>query len=210
MGYVNAPITDNLAFNFSAFANKQENYYTNVAGPVWPIWSYGGRLKLRWDITDHLSNTFTGSYQQVSDNAGLSFDETRVAPVFALDFPADPYSPKERKLDMVDFDAGAMLHNQLLADTIDWKMPWVETKLIGSIQRTKDADFVQTTFRHRAAADIAGSGSPVLPIRTPPSCSSCRRRTRRSATRFTWVGGLFYIYSTGGWPVHSTSSPRRT
>ena len=66
---------DSRAFNFSAFANKQENYYPNVAGPVWPIWSYGGRLKLRWDITDHLSNTFTGFYQQVSDNAGLSLTE---------------------------------------------------------------------------------------------------------------------------------------
>lgn len=196
LGYVNAPITDNLAFNFAAFGNQQSNFYTNVNGPVWPIWSYGGRLKVRWDITSNLSNTFTGSYQQVSDNAGLSFDETRVAPVFALAFPANPYSPKERKLDMNGFDAGAQLHNNLLADTIDWKMPWVETKLIGSIQRTKD-DFVQTTF-----------GTGPLPIllaqnRSPASQDTAELQFLSTpdtpfGDRFSWVGGLFYIYSTGG------------
>jgi len=196
LGYINAPITDNVAFNFAAFGNEQSNFYTNVKGPVWPIWSYGGRLKLRWDITSNLSNTFTGSYQQVSDNAGLSFDETRVAPIFALIFPADPYSPKERKLDMNGFDAGAQLHNDLLADTIDWKMPWVETKLIGSIQRTKD-DFVQTTF-----------GTGPLPILLAQNRSPADQDTGELqflstpdtpfGDRFTWVGGLFYIYSTGG------------
>ena len=149
--FVNVPVTDNLAFNLSGFANQQNNIYTNVAGPVWPIWSYGGRLKVRWDITSNLSNTFTGFYQQVSDNAGLSFDETRIAPVFAAGFQPDPFPPSERKLDDNGFASGAMLHNQLLSDTLDWKGSWLEVKAIGSVQRLKD-DFVQTTF---------GTGSPL-------------------------------------------------
>ncbi len=129
-----------------------------------------------------------------------------MAPVFALFFPADPYSPKERKLDMNGFDAGAQLHNNLLADTIDWKMPWVETKLIGSVQRTKD-DFVQTTF-----------GTGPLPILLAQNASPADQDTGELqflstpdtpfGDHFTWVGGLFYIYSTGGGdPFHFVAAP---
>jgi len=194
--FANVPLTDNLAFNLSAFANKQNNFYTNVAGPIWPIWSYGGRLKLRWDVTGNLSNTFTGFYQQVSDNAGLSFDETRIAPVFSAGFTADPYPVNERKLDDDGFDSGAMLHNQLLSDTIDWKEPRLEIKLIGSVERLKD-DFVQTTF---------GTGS--LPYLLAQNRSPANQDTGELqilstpdtwfGDRFTWVGGWFYSYTTGG------------
>ncbi|MDI3258129.1 MAG: TonB-dependent receptor [Sinobacteraceae bacterium] len=196
LGYINAPITDNLAFSLSAFGNKQTNFFTNVSGPTWPIYSYGARLKVRWDITSNLSNTFTGSYQQVSDNAGLAFDQTRVAPVFAAIFQPNPYPLKERKLDLVGFDVGGQLHNNLLADTIDWKLPWVEVKLIGSAQRSKD-DFVQATF---------GTGSlPYLLAQNRSPANQYTGELQLLSTpdtpfgdRFTWVGGLFYIYSAGG------------
>jgi iron complex outermembrane receptor protein len=194
--FANVPLTDNLAFNISAFVNKQNNIYTNDAGPVWNIWSYGGRLKLRWDITDHLSNTFSGFYQQVSDNAGLSFDETRIAPVFALAFQPDPHPPSQRILDNDGFASGAMLHNHLLADTIDWKAPWLEFKLIGSAQRLKD-DFVQTTF---------GTGAlPYLLARNRSPANQYTGELQILSTpdtwlgdRFTWVGGWFYSYTSGG------------
>ena len=194
--YANVPVTNNVAFNISGFANKQSNFFTNVDGPVIGIWSYGGRLKVRWDITSNLSNTFTGFYQQASSNAGLNFDETRVAPIFAAIIPANPYPPNERKLDFNGFNAGAVLHNDLLADTLDWKASWVETKLIGSVQRVKD-DYVQTTF-----------GTGPLPILLAQNFSPANQDTAELqflstsdtpfGDRFSWVGGLFYIYSSGG------------
>jgi iron complex outermembrane receptor protein len=194
--FANVPVTDSVAFNISGFASKQSNFFTNVAGPVIDVWSFGARFKLRWDIVSNISNTFTGFYQQVSGNAGFNYDETRVAPVFAAVFQPNPYPPSERKLDFNGFLAGGVLHNDLFADTLDWKANWVETKLIGSAQRSKD-DFVQTTF---------GTGSQ--PYLLAQNFSPANQYTGELqflstsdtpfADRFTWVGGLFYIYGSGG------------
>lgn len=206
LAYANVPVLNNVAFNISGFFNDQTNFYTNVAGPVIGIWSYGGRVKVRWDITSSISNTLTASLQKVSDNGGVSFDETRIAPVFASVFQANPYSPKDRKLDFNGFFAGAILNNNLLADTIDWKAPWVETKLIGSAQRTKD-DFVQTTF---------GTGTqPLLLARNYSPANQYTAELQLLSTpdtpfgdRFSWVGGLFYIYSSGGGnPFYFVAAP---
>jgi len=42
MLYANVPIAKGLAASISGFASDQRNFYTNTAGPIIPIYSFGG------------------------------------------------------------------------------------------------------------------------------------------------------------------------
>ncbi|MES0875443.1 TonB-dependent receptor [Sinimarinibacterium thermocellulolyticum] len=70
--YVNVPIGDSLAVAVSGFQGTRDHVITNVANPELPdLYTYGGRLKLRWDVTDDVVVSASGSFQQSSTDGGL-------------------------------------------------------------------------------------------------------------------------------------------
>lgn len=203
-GYVSAPITDKVAASLSLFANKQKNFYTNTAGPVIGIYSLGGRLKVRWDITDNLFNTFTASYQQVSNNASVIFENTRVAPFLAGVLPQDP---KADRIVSHDALAGARNNSHLFADTVDWKLPMVEIKAIGSAQRL-NVPFVGSDFDASAIPAVSAKSLVQRDNQYTGELQFLSTPGTPYSDVFSWVGGFFYIYTSGGLdPIEFTVAP---
>ncbi len=195
--YVNVPITDSIAASLSGFNIQQDNFVTNDTGPIIDVYSRGGRAKLRWQTTDDLAITLAGSYQKSSNDGGLSFENTRVAPILGgggLILPEDPKADRHLSFDSL---AGARTNSQLYSATFDWKLPVVDIKLIGSQQRL-DAPFVQ--------ADFDKSNLPIINIRSIKQLSKQRTAELQflsnaltpGADKFQWVAGLFYLDSSGG------------
>lgn len=196
--FVNVPIVPELAASVSAYAMDQNNYYSNTAGPIIPIYSFGGRAKLRWSIFDNLKLTLSGSYGGASNNDGLTFENTRVAPILC---PSGvcilPQDPKADRVVSFDSLAGAKINSYLGSATLDWKAPLLDLKLIGSTQRFS-APFVQ--------ADFDKSALPIVNIRAirevvPQVTAELQLLSNENTPfgdRFKWVAGLFYLKSSGG------------
>ena len=196
--YINVPIVKDLAASVSAYASDQRNFYTDTAGPIIPIYSFGGRAKIRWDILDSLKLTVAGSYGGASNNAGLTFENTRVAPILC---PAGvcilPQDPSPDRVVSLDSEPGAKINTYLGSATVDWKAPWVDVKLIGSTQRFS-GPFVQ--------ADFDKSALPIVNIRSirqvsPQVTGELQFLSNDStpwSSHFKWVMGVFYLKSQGG------------
>ena len=138
--------------------------------------------------------TVAGSYQQTSDNAGLTFENTRVAPDFAAVLPQDPKADRHVSFDSL---SGARNEADLISTTVDWKLPWVDVKLIGSDQRL-NAGFVQSDFDKSDLPIVNIFSVKQLSKQYTGELQFLSNNTTPFHERFKWVGGLFVIQSSGG------------
>jgi iron complex outermembrane receptor protein len=193
-GYFNIPLTEHIAASLSAYGTEQDNFYTNDAGSVIDVFTYGGRLKVLWDLTDDLSNTVTGSYDKMSNNAGFTFENTMPSPIVAGVplLPADPEADRHVFYD--DFQVGAENHLVLLSDTLEWRLPKVTFKGIGSYQKLT-TDSADATF---GAAPLALANQASTSKQYTGELQFLSNADTPFSDRLTWVGGLFYVYSKGG------------
>lgn len=196
--YLNVPITDGLAASLSAFSTQQDNFYSNDAGPLIDIYSRGGRGKLRWDVTDTLGLTLSGSYQESSNNGGLSFENTRVAPILCpggiCALPQDPKADRRVSLNSL---AGAETNSYLIAATVDWALNGLDTKLILSDQKL-DAPFVQADFDKSALPIVNIQSIKQLAKQRTAELQFLSNDESAYSEHFEWVAGLFYLESSGG------------
>ncbi len=198
MLYANVPIAKGLAASLSGFASDQRNFYTNIAGPIIPIYTLGGRAKVRWDVVDSLRLTLAGSYQAASNNAGLTFENTRVAPILC---PAGicilPQDPRADRVVSLDSEPGAKINSYLFSSTIDWKPGWVDFKFIGSTQRLS-APFVQADFDKSALPIINITSLRQVSPQVTGELQILSNDSTLFSSHFKWVAGLFYLKSSGG------------
>ena len=192
--YTNLPIADALTASVALFGDEQDNLYVNDAGDVIDVYSWGGRAKLRWDLTDEIANTVGVTYNKSSNNAGLTFENTLPAPRIngVSPIPADPQADRHVSYD--GFKVGAVNHSWLVSDTLTWTLPWLDVKGIGSWQELTSDD-VLATF---------GAGSAALASQNSTSTQVTGELQFLSnadtplSDRLTWVAGLFYIGGKGG------------
>ncbi|MDB5975305.1 MAG: outer rane receptor protein [Nevskia sp.] len=198
MLYANVPIAKGLAASISGFASDQRNFYTNTAGPIIPIYSFGGRAKVRWDILDSLRFTVAGAYQAASNNAGLTFENTRVAPILCpLGVCILPQDPKADRVVSLDSEPGAKINSYLFSGTFDWRPGWVDVKLIGSTQRLS-APFVQADFDKSALPIVNITSIRQVSPQVTAELQVLSNDNTLFSSHFKWVAGLFYLKSSGG------------
>lgn len=194
LAYLNIPMFDNLAATLSAYGNRQDNFYTNDSGPVIDIYSYGGRLKMVWDVSDTISNTVTASYDKTSNNSGLTFENILPSPRVGGVSVVPPDPSLDRHVSFENFSVGALNHSWLLSDALEFALQRVNIKVIGSAQKLV-ADGVDATF---------GAGDLVLAHQESPNSQYTGELQFLStddtpwSDRLTWVAGLFYYKSKGG------------
>lgn len=194
--YANLPITDGLAATISYFDNSRDNYYTNDApgGTVIDVYSRGGRAKLRWDLTDDFSVTLAASDQEASNNGGLAFENTRVAPVFSAVLPQDPKADRRVSLDSTP---GAQTEAELYSATFDWRTSLIDMKFIVSDQ-TVAAPFVRADF-DKSALPIINIESIVQESEQKTAELQFLSNAETPLSQYMeWVAGLYYIKSSGG------------
>jgi iron complex outermembrane receptor protein len=215
-GYVNIPILKNFAVSVSGFYNEHDNYYKNdyagddpEAGGVMPIYSRGYRFKARWDITDNFYITPSHSYMESSNNAGLSFENTRVAPILAAG-GANPVLQQDPKRDRhVNFDqvSGAQIDSHMTAVTSGLQTSLLDFKLIASDQRL-DAPFVRSDFDKGPEPIVSFTSKKQISKQKTAELQFLSNSDTPFAEKFEWVGGLYYIESSGGFdPLQFTAAP---
>jgi len=193
--YVNVPLVENkLAATFTAFTNERDNYYTNDVGEVIDVYARGGRLKLRWDITDDLAIILAGSKQEAANNGGLAFELTRPAPVLGAALPKDPKADRHVSFDSM---AGAETESELYSVTIDWRLSGVDVKFIGSDQELS-APFVRADFDKSALPIINIESIVQLALQKTAELQFLSNAETPFSEYFEWVAGLYYIESSGG------------
>ncbi len=192
--YLNLPISSSLAASVAAYGSTQDNFYTNDVGKVIDVYNYGGRIKLLWDITEDIDNTLSVSYNKLSNNAGLIFENTLPSPrIGGVSFVAADQKA-DRHVQYDGFFVGARLHSYLIADTLQWRLPLFDVKGIASYQNLVPED-VRATFGAGALALAQQNGKND---QTTGELQFLSNANTPFSDRFSWVGGLFYIDTVGG------------
>lgn len=192
--YLNTPITSTLAASITVYGSTQDNFYTNDSGQLIDIFSYGGRFKLLWDITDNIDNTLSVSYNKVSNNGGLNFENTLPAPRIGgiSAFPADPKA--DRHVDYPGFRVGARLHSYLFANTFQWRLSKLDFKAIASFQDLVPED-VRATF---GAGSLALANQSGRNEQRTVELQFISNSDTPYSEHFTWVGGFYFSDTVGG------------
>ncbi|MGQ0622896.1 MAG: TonB-dependent receptor [Panacagrimonas sp.] len=194
LGYINVPIIDSLAVSLAGFTNERDNYYTNDTGPIIDTYARGGRAKLRWEASDTLAFTLAGSYQEASNNAGLTFELTRPAPILGAALPRDPQADRHVRFDSL---SGARNEATLLSFTGEWNTSWFDTKLILSDQKV-DAPFVRADFDKGPLPIVNIESIKQLAKQKSAELQVLSNGDTPFAESFEWVAGLYYLESSGG------------
>lgn len=191
--YTNLPLTENLATSVSLFSTRQDNFANNSVGGTVGVYARGGRAKVRWNIASNLSNTFSASYQEISDNVGLAWNNTRPAPVLSAILPAASGDSFEISNNSA---GGSRATSYVIANTLNWELQYIDVKLVGSAQKQ----------RPLASADFDGTRIPVSKFTGErQSFGQYTAELQFNSNdetpfhdRLTWVGGFFYNYVDGG------------
>lgn len=195
--FLNLPIINGLGATISGYNEQHDTYVQNTAAPTTASYSRGGRVKLVWHALDNLSFNMSASYGEDSGNVGTgSFENTRVAPDFALLLPK--HGPLNYKTNE-NVTGGSVLDTTIFSAGADWKLPWVEFKAITSDQKETDnyeaydydgtpvplLSFNSTDeFFNQATAELQILSTPDTPF----------------AKEFSWVAGAYYLEGNGGFP----------
>lgn len=197
--FANVPVTDKLAFTVSGYDNSRDNYYTSInpnGDPVLDIFSEGYRFKGVWYASEDIDINLSYAHNKAASNAGLTLENTRPYPVIGgiAVLPADPKA--DRKINTTDQN-GAIIESDLLSGSIEWRMPWFDTKVIVSDQELS-ANFTQV--------DYDGTNLPIATFRSIKQISEQQtaelqilsNENSPFADKLTWVAGLYFLESEGG------------
>ncbi len=210
--YVNAPLTDGIAFNLSGFNNERDNNITqesSCCGGGVPVYARGGRLKLGFEMGSAFTLTLNGTYQEVSSNGGLAFQLVRPAPILSaggLVLTPDPAF--DRNIN-IDGPFGAANKSWLYGGTLLYSGSAFDSKLIYAKQHI-ESPYVYGHFD--------GAPQPLVSAEVPNGGQNMDQDTIEwqflsnagspFSDSFTWVGGLFYLKSLGGFkPITFSVGP---
>ena len=212
--FVNVPVFDNFAFTLAGFSNERDNILKNLSSGYLVPESFGrgGRVKARWDMTNTLALTLSGSYNETANNGGVAFQNVRPAPALAgggLILPAD-----ETGLDrtvQLDGDAGAAGRGYLFSGALEWNLDWLNTKLTASTQKITPT-FVGGPFdgTQRPIADAEGAqGDATQSVEQDTlELQFLSNNQTWGSDHFEWVAGVFMLESIGGFePIVFSVAP---
>jgi len=207
--YINVPLTDTLAFNGSYFDSSRTNYAINTAGGVPDVSSKGGRLKIRWDITDTLSLTPTYSYQTSQGNGALHWQLLRPAPVFSAILPADPKFDRTISIDYnADGTYGVAPWSNMWGVVLDWHIQGADLKAIYSDQKA-GSDSVSADFDGTAVPLIGANGGVSQTLyQESLELQVLSNEETPYGDRFQWATGVFLLEALGGFdPIEFYVAP---
>ena len=186
----------NIAFSYSFYSESQDNYYENTSGyDLYDSYSKGWRANLLWDITANLDVKITASAQGASSISGLVTEGTEPGAVFCAICEADEGLDYHAASNA---DQGSLTQQTLKALEVNWKLPWFSTKLILSDQLLTVPE---------ASTDLDGTATPTVSAYTTDEYGEQQSAELRIISdadtpfhhKFSWVGGLYYLESEGGY-----------
>ena len=199
LGFMNIPITDDLAATISGYNHTRDTYLQNdpEVGPTVDTYSRGARTKIKWHMRDDLSFNVAGLYGETSDNASMAKENIRVAAYLAAIIPEDPKADRNIRENVI---GGIVQYNWLFSGGWDWRLPWIQIKGIASDQKV---------FATYANYDYDGSTTPFVSFR--PIDQFGRQKTGEIqflsqsdmplSEYVTFVAGVYYLEGEGGFPT---------
>ncbi|MGQ0622886.1 MAG: TonB-dependent receptor [Panacagrimonas sp.] len=201
---VSGPITDWLSAGLSGISLRKDSYYTAALYETQGDQLDAFRIKTNLHPTDDLSLALTLSRSLQRGQGSLIGNNTDPSLIgrLALSTPAeDDYSSE------TDFEGESQARQDLLYGTLNWSLPWLDMKLIGSDQKTHQL---------YASNDFDGSAIPLgglaitngfARLATAELQLLSNERTP-GVDRFQWVSGLYYLRSRAGFdPLHLRAAP---
>lgn len=196
IGFVNIPITDDIAMTLSGFDTKRDNYLRSTSGSLIDVYSRGMRPKFRWDISENVAITLTGSKGKSSGNSGMGFENTLPAPRVG----GISVIPADDKADRVIHGnelVGAVTESELYSAILDWNTSIVDVKLTLSTQELVspyvNADFDASALpllRFHSVHQVAEQKTAELQVMSNAETPF--------SDKLQWVAGMFYIDAFGG------------
>lgn len=197
--YIGAPLTDTLGFTLSAYNQDYDPIMFNekVRGsgeyedPI-DHFSRGGRAKVQWDITDRLSVTLIGDYNDQSNPSSLINENTRPAPLLAAGTPPD-------KLDRIyhnSVEAGTKSRSHTYGITTDWSTDYLDMRLILSDQLF-DAYWSQLDYDTSEREGVSFVAAQFSEQQTA-ELQLLSNENSAFSENLEWVVGLFYLKADAG------------
>lgn len=195
--YVNLPFGEVFAASVSGYYHHRDSYYTldNGTDHTLPAEvNRGARLKLGFNFSDDVDLVLTGLVAQQSGTSTTVSANVEPSNAFGATL-----QPETR-----DYVATANSEPSLTFDTrayygiLNWRNPGIDTKLLGSHAYVNAHDYNY---------DFDGTDQPIASY----GALSEFQRTSTAELQFTsnedswgasrlkWVGGLYYLQSTGGY-----------
>lgn len=196
---VTAPITDWLAASVAGLMSKRDSYYEAATFEATPDETRAVRGKVNFHPMDSLSLSLTGYYAK-QDSIAFTISEN-TEPSQILGTPGTGTTggmpPPDDYFTSADSKIFGDTEQALYYGTLSWKLPWFDTKLLGSDQHL---DVGHATF------DFDGSPQPLATFDTQEEFIDVRTAELQILSnsdtwlsdRIQWVAGLYYFESEGG------------
>ena len=200
---LSGPLGNDFAASLAGALTQRDSYYSGVYFDPQPTEEKAARVKLGYYPTDSLSLVLTGAYTESALTTSLVNNNTAPSTLGSLltirAVPDDFVTHN-------DFDPASEQQHKLLYGFLNWKLAFVDLKLIGSTQSNMDG----------GALDFDGSSLPIAAFSTTRQFS--RQQTAELqlisnegswlAEDLEWVAGLYYYHSKAGFdPAQLRAAP---
>jgi iron complex outermembrane receptor protein len=195
--YAATPVTSWLSASVGGFYDRAHNYYVRDPADGAPLpdeVNDGARAKLVFHAGQDLSLIVSGIVLRQTGTSTTTSANTHPSPILGATIPA------ETRDYIVTANSGPSLttSTRALYAVAEWKQPWFNTKLTGS-------DYYVNAYNY--VYDFDGSAQPIA---TYAANSEFQRiitgelqlssnATTWGSSWLNWVGGLYYLHSTGGY-----------
>lgn len=195
--YVGTPITDWLGATLAYYREDQDLFGRNEVfgepGPMRENYVDGGRLKLRWDITDSLSLNLVGMLNDQFNSNSLSQENTRPAGILDLGVPDDP-------LDRVwhnNYQGGNETSNALYGATLEWLTDFADIKFIFSDNKA-DVDEAMYDFDSTPTQQAFFYSNDQYNYQKTYELEFVSNASTPFSDTFQWAAGLYRLEGEGG------------
>jgi len=195
--YLASPITDWLGGTIAYFREDADLYGRNEVfgepGPMKENFVEGGRLKLRWQMTDSISLNLVGMLNDQFNSNSLSQENTRPAPVLDLGVPDD-------ELDRIwhnNYQGGNETSNALYGATLEWLTDFADIKLILSDNKA-DVDEARYDFDATSTQQAFFYSNDQFNYQQTYELQFVSNQATPFSDVFQWAAGLYRLEGEGG------------
>lgn len=195
--YLASPLTNWLGATLSYYREDQDLYGRNELfgepGPMREDYVEGGRLKLRWQMTDSLSLNLVGMLNDQFNSNSLSQENTRPAPI--LDGGVEP-----DELDRVwhnNYQGGNETSNALYGATLEWLTDFADIKFIFSDNKA-DVDEAMYDFDSTPTQQAFFYSNDQFNYQKTYELQFVSNSSTPFSDHFQWAAGLYRLEGEGG------------
>ena len=193
--YFSMPVTDSLAISLSGIYHRADEYYTQLNRDLPEVRTDALRVKLNYHPTDNLELRlayFTAEQDELSSVIAENNNPSLLGQLLLIPQSDDDFTTA------IDFHPELGSKQEVFYGSLEWRLPWFDTKLIGS-------DLQAPT--KVGSQDFDGSAVPIASFYTDGQFADYKTGEFQllsnsdswGAEYFQWIAGVYYLESEVGY-----------